>query len=57
VSAVREEGRLRVEIVADGELDANLVDLEDRIGALDGSLVVDRAAGGSVTIRAEMPCG
>src|SRR5439155_19275813 len=57
VSAVREEGRLRVEIVADGELDANLVDLEDRIGALDGSLVVDRAARGSVTIRAEMPCG
>ncbi|HEX4732772.1 MAG TPA: histidine kinase [Thermoleophilaceae bacterium] len=57
VSAVREEGRLRVEIVADGELDANLVDLEDRIGALDGSLVVDRAAGGTVTIRAEMPCG
>jgi signal transduction histidine kinase len=57
VRAVSEEGQLRVEIVADGELDANLVDLEDRIGALDGSLVVDRSAGGTLTIRAEMPCG
>jgi signal transduction histidine kinase len=57
VRAVADDGQLCVEIVADGELDANLVDLEDRIGALDGALVVDRSAGGTLTIRAEMPCG
>jgi signal transduction histidine kinase len=57
VSAVGEDGQLRVVIAAEGELDANLVDLEDRLGALDGSLVVDRSAAGTLTIRAEMPCG
>jgi hypothetical protein len=56
VSAVPYDGQLRVEIVATGELDADLVDLEDRIGALDGSLSVDRSEPGTVTIRAEMPC-
>jgi signal transduction histidine kinase len=56
VSARDADGQLRVEIRADGDLDANLVDLEDRIGALDGSLVVDRSAGGALTVRAEMPC-
>jgi signal transduction histidine kinase len=57
VSAVGEDGQLLVVIAAEGELDANLVDLEDRLGALDGSLVVDRSAAGTLTIRAEMPCG
>jgi signal transduction histidine kinase len=30
--------------------------LEDRLGALDGSLRVSREAGGAVTLRAEIPC-
>ncbi|HEV2255538.1 MAG TPA: histidine kinase [Streptosporangiaceae bacterium] len=39
------------------ELDARLSGLADRVGALDGQLRVEHAAGGGVTIRAEMPCG
>jgi hypothetical protein len=30
---------------------------QDRLGALDGSLAVERRRDGSVTIRAELPCG
>jgi signal transduction histidine kinase len=33
------------------------VDLEDRVGALDGRLDVERAPDGGVRIRAEIPCG
>jgi hypothetical protein len=33
-----------------------LVDLEDRVGALDGTLEVVREPAGRVTIRAEIPC-
>jgi signal transduction histidine kinase len=33
-----------------------LVEIEDRVGALDGRLGVVRSASGSVTIRAEIPC-
>ena len=50
------DGRLVVEIDSAGTLDDDLVDLEDRIGALDGELAVERAAAGHTTIRAEVPC-
>jgi signal transduction histidine kinase len=33
-----------------------LIDLEDRVGALDGKLEAVRGADGGVTIRAEIPC-
>jgi signal transduction histidine kinase len=39
----------------DGTLD--LVELEDRVRALDGRLDVARGANGRLTIRAELPCG
>jgi signal transduction histidine kinase len=35
---------------------ADIVDLEDRVGALDGSLTVVFDASGLVTLRAEIPC-
>ncbi len=56
VTAAQRDGVLVVEVEAAAEPDG-LLDLEDRILALDGSLAVARAAGGAVTIRAEIPCG
>jgi signal transduction histidine kinase len=55
VSATRRDGALVVDVDAEAEPDG-LVDLEDRIGALDGRLVVEQAPGGRVRIRAEIPC-
>jgi signal transduction histidine kinase len=49
-------GRLVVEVNGTGELDDDLVQLEDRIGALDGVLTVRRKAGNGVAVRAEVPC-
>jgi signal transduction histidine kinase len=47
---------LVVEVEADGVGDGlDLVGLEDRVGALEGRLAVERE-GGRVTIRAELPC-
>ena len=51
-----EQNRLVVDVIADipaGEL----VGLEDRAGAVGGTLDVRRHAGGRVSIRAEIPCG
>jgi signal transduction histidine kinase len=56
VEATRSDGRLHVRIDGGGTLDDELVDLRDRIGALDGELTVARRADGHVTIRAEVPC-
>jgi len=55
VSAVRRDGRLVVEVEGD-HAPEQIVELEDRIGALDGRLAVVRAPSGRVTIRAEIPC-
>ncbi len=52
VRACRSDDRLLVEVDGAGDLDGDIVDLEDRIGALDGTLVVSRT-----TVRAEIPCG
>ena len=49
-----EAGRLVVDIATPAGLD-DVVALEDRIGALDGTLVAVRQGGG-VTIHAEIPC-
>jgi signal transduction histidine kinase len=51
---VRDE-LLHVEVAMTGEL-TNLGDLEDRIRALEGSLLVYRTTDGRVRIRAEIPC-
>jgi signal transduction histidine kinase len=56
VSATRRNGVLIVDVETEAEPDG-LVDLEDRVGALDGRLAVKRAPGGRVRIRAEIPCG
>jgi len=55
VSAARRDGQLVVEVEGD-RAPEQITELEDRIGALDGSLAVVRAPSGRVTIRAEIPC-
>jgi signal transduction histidine kinase len=55
VSAARCGDRLVVEIECD-RAPEQIIELRDRIGALDGSLAVVQAPGGGVTIRAEIPC-
>jgi signal transduction histidine kinase len=55
VCAERRNGRLIVELDGDAEPQP-FVDLEDRVGALDGTVEVVRGASGQVTIRAEIPC-
>jgi signal transduction histidine kinase len=52
VRARRADGRLLVEIDGAASLGDDLVDFEDRIGALDGTLTVD-----ATSVRAEIPCG
>jgi signal transduction histidine kinase len=49
-------GRLVIRVTGSGALDGDLVELEDRFGALDGVLTVRRAGGDGVTVRAEVPC-
>jgi signal transduction histidine kinase len=56
VRAERREGALVVDVEAEAEPE-ELVDLEDRVGALDGCLDVEQDADGGVRIRAEIPCG
>jgi signal transduction histidine kinase len=57
VRASVSDERLLVEIDSAGALAGDLADLEDRIGALDGELIVERTPMGDMTIRAEVPCG
>jgi signal transduction histidine kinase len=56
IEAKRSDGRLCVHIDGVGRLDDELVDLRDRMGALDGELTVARGEPGRVAIRAEVPC-
>jgi len=55
VSAVRRDGRLLVEVEG-ACAPAEITDLQDRVGALDGNVRVVPGAGGQATIRAEIPC-
>ncbi len=55
VAATRRGGNLVVEIEADGS-PSELTEIEDRIGALDGTLRVAQVPGGVVTVKAEIPC-
>ena len=52
VVTVRADGAER----ADTELEGRLIDLEDRIGALDGQLHVEHDEPARLTVRAEIPC-
>ena len=55
VSAGRRDGRLVVEVEGDS-VPAEITDLQDRAGALDGSVTVVPGPGGRAAIRAEIPC-
>ena len=55
ISAVRHDSRLVVEVEGDSA-PAEITDLQDRVGALDGTVAVMRGPGGVATIRAEIPC-
>ena len=55
VSADRRDGILVVDVEVEAAPEG-LPDLEDRVGALDGRLEVERTPGSGVRIRAEIPC-
>jgi signal transduction histidine kinase len=57
VDASRADGRLVVELETDEQPPGELTDLEDRVGALDGRLLVQVAPEGGTRIRVELPCG
>jgi signal transduction histidine kinase len=57
VEAAPADGQLVVEIQTDQQPPQGLTDLADRVGALDGRLLVQAASGGGTRIRAELPCG
>jgi signal transduction histidine kinase len=57
VDASRADGRLVVEVETDEQPPGELTDLEDRVGALDGRLLVQVAPEGRTRIRVELPCG
>ena len=54
-SVERRDGVLVVEVETDAEPET-FVELQDRIGALDGRLGVERASSGGVRLHAEIPC-
>jgi signal transduction histidine kinase len=55
VSAGRRDGRLVVEVEGDSG-PGSITDLEDRVGALGGSVMTVREPDGRTKIRAEIPC-
>jgi signal transduction histidine kinase len=56
VVAARRGDALLIDVDVDA-VPAGLVELEDRVGAIDGSIRVDEESGGSITLRAVIPCG
>ncbi len=56
VLATREDGKLLIKIET-SSLHGDLVDLEDRVGALDGTVVAEPIGGAGTRIRVELPCG
>jgi signal transduction histidine kinase len=50
------DGTLVIEVDIHGEDGLNVAELEDRIGALDGRLDIERGIDGGIRIRAELPC-
>jgi signal transduction histidine kinase len=55
VSAARRNGRLVVEVEGDSA-PAEITDLQDRVGALDGRVAVVHGPDGRAKLRAEIPC-
>lgn len=56
IAAVREGERLVIDLRAPAPRPADLVEVQDRVGALGGSLAVDAAASGQTSVRVELPC-
>jgi hypothetical protein len=54
--AKRSGDALLVEVETHDDLGLDLVALQDRVGALDGRLTVERRGDSSVTLRAVLPC-
>ena len=55
VCAARRDGRLVIEVEGDSA-PGSITDLEDRVGALGGSVMTVREPDGRTMIRAEIPC-
>jgi signal transduction histidine kinase len=56
VETRRSDDALLVDVESRDNLGLDLVALQDRVGALDGRLAVERRDDGSVTLHAELPC-
>ena len=56
VDAHRDGDRLVLEVSGDGGPPAEVVHLEDRVGAVGGRLRLERRAEGVTCLRAELPC-
>ena len=57
VESTRSGDALLVDVETRDDATVDLIALQDRLGALDGSLTVERRADGWVTLHAELPCG
>jgi signal transduction histidine kinase len=57
VDTTQADGRLVIDIETDQQPPGELTDLQDRLGALDGQLLVQVLPQGGTRIRAELPCG
>jgi signal transduction histidine kinase len=57
VDAACADGRLVIEVETDRQPPGELTDLQDRVGALEGRLLVQATPQGGARIRAELPCG
>ena len=55
IAVARIDAHLVVDLDSDGSTDEPLADLEDRVGALDGRLTVQRDGNG-LHLQAELPC-
>jgi len=57
LSAGRDGNLLVVDLHATAGLPTQLVDVEDRVGALGGTVSVDEPSDGTAHVRVEIPCG
>jgi signal transduction histidine kinase len=56
VEARRVAGQLLVDVYVDGDGPFEIVDLEDRVGAMDGTIAIGTTPDGRTQLRAEIPC-
>lgn len=56
VDVALRDNRLVIDVDVDGPPPASVLDLEDRVGALDGTISVRRSSTGGHLVHAEIPC-